>query len=176
MMTLFRRTVLLMLNNLKVTPPQRLPTMLSPARVVSAGADQFAAMGGRRRTAGCDAGDRRFIWRSVLPACLRSLAHHDRWFGHQLVPQSPRCGCTPERGDGCFVHWGCRARSHFLAGLHSRCGRSGHLTMRMQIEIPAHFCAKFRQSANRPHLLIGCEPTAIALALIVSVIIGYSFR
>jgi type IV secretory pathway TrbD component len=44
----------------------------------------------------------------------------------------------------------------------------------MQIEIPAQFCAKFRQSANRPHLLMGCEPTAIALALIVSVIIGYS--
>jgi type IV secretory pathway TrbD component len=44
----------------------------------------------------------------------------------------------------------------------------------MQIEIPAQFCAKFRQSANRPHLLMGCEPTAIAGALIVSVIIGYS--
>jgi type IV secretory pathway TrbD component len=44
----------------------------------------------------------------------------------------------------------------------------------MLVEIPPQFCVKFRQSANRPHLLVGCEPTAIAAALVFCVIIGYS--
>ncbi len=44
----------------------------------------------------------------------------------------------------------------------------------MEIEIPAQFCAPIRQSANRPHLLVGCEPTAIMLALVLCIIIGYS--
>lgn len=44
----------------------------------------------------------------------------------------------------------------------------------MFVEIPRQFCERFRQSANRPHLLMGCEPTALAAALIVCVIIGYS--
>jgi type IV secretory pathway TrbD component len=44
----------------------------------------------------------------------------------------------------------------------------------MEIEIPAQFCAPIRQSANRPHLLVGCEPTAIMLALALCIITGYS--
>ena len=44
----------------------------------------------------------------------------------------------------------------------------------MQIEVPAQFCAKFRESANRPHLLMGCEPTALMAALVLCVVIGYS--
>ena len=41
-------------------------------------------------------------------------------------------------------------------------------------EIPPQFCARFRESANRPHLLLGCEPTAIAAAFVLCVVIGYS--
>ncbi len=44
----------------------------------------------------------------------------------------------------------------------------------MEIPIPAQFCAPISQSANRPHLLVGCEPTAIMLALVLSIVIGYS--
>jgi type IV secretory pathway TrbD component len=44
----------------------------------------------------------------------------------------------------------------------------------MLVEIPPQFCARFRESANRPHLLLGCEPTAIAAAFVLCVIIGYS--
>src|ERR1700722_12020034 len=44
----------------------------------------------------------------------------------------------------------------------------------MEIQIPAQFCARIRQSANRPHLLVGCEPTALMLALVLCIIVGYS--
>jgi type IV secretory pathway TrbD component len=44
----------------------------------------------------------------------------------------------------------------------------------MQGEIPAQFCAKFRESANRPHLLMGCEPTAIAAVFVLCVIVAFS--
>jgi type IV secretory pathway TrbD component len=44
----------------------------------------------------------------------------------------------------------------------------------MLVEIPPQFCARFRESANRPHLLLGCEPTAIALAFILCVVIAFS--
>jgi type IV secretory pathway TrbD component len=44
----------------------------------------------------------------------------------------------------------------------------------MLIEIPPQFCARFRESANRPHLLLGCEPSAIALAFLLCLVIGYS--
>ena len=44
----------------------------------------------------------------------------------------------------------------------------------MDIQIPAQFCAPIRQSANRPHLLVGCEPTALMLALVLCIIVGYS--
>ncbi len=44
----------------------------------------------------------------------------------------------------------------------------------MLVEILPQFCARFRESANRPHLLLGCEPTAIAAAFVVCVVIGYS--
>jgi type IV secretory pathway TrbD component len=44
----------------------------------------------------------------------------------------------------------------------------------MMTEIPPPFCARFRESANRPHLLLGCEPTAIAAAFVLSVIVGLS--
>jgi type IV secretory pathway TrbD component len=44
----------------------------------------------------------------------------------------------------------------------------------MQGEIPAQFRAKFRESANRPHLLMGCEPTAIATVFVLSVIVAFS--
>ena len=44
----------------------------------------------------------------------------------------------------------------------------------MEIQVPAQFCASIRQSANRPHLLVGCEPTAIMLALVLCIIVGYS--
>jgi len=30
------------------------------------------------------------------------------------------------------------------------------------VEIPAQYCAPFHESANRPRLLLGCEPAAIA--------------
>jgi hypothetical protein len=43
----------------------------------------------------------------------------------------------------------------------------------MEIQIPAQFCARIRQSANRPHLLVGCEPTALMLALVLCIIVGY---
>jgi type IV secretory pathway TrbD component len=44
----------------------------------------------------------------------------------------------------------------------------------MEVQIPAPLCAPIRQSANRPHLLVGCEPTAIMLALVLCIVIGYS--
>jgi type IV secretory pathway TrbD component len=44
----------------------------------------------------------------------------------------------------------------------------------MEIQVPAQFCAPIRQSANRPHLLVGCEPTALMLALVLCIIVGYS--
>ena len=44
----------------------------------------------------------------------------------------------------------------------------------MEIQIPAQFCARIRQSANRPQLLVGCEPTALMLALVLCIIVGYS--
>jgi type IV secretory pathway TrbD component len=44
----------------------------------------------------------------------------------------------------------------------------------MQGEIPAQFRAKFRESANRPHLLMGCEPTAIAAVFVLCVIVAFS--
>ena len=44
----------------------------------------------------------------------------------------------------------------------------------MEIQISAQFCARIRQSANRPHLLVGCEPTALMLALVLCIIVGYS--
>ncbi len=44
----------------------------------------------------------------------------------------------------------------------------------MLVEILPQFCARFRESANRPHLLLGCEPTAIAAAFVLCVIVGYS--
>jgi type IV secretory pathway TrbD component len=44
----------------------------------------------------------------------------------------------------------------------------------MMTEIPPQFCSRFRESANRPHLLLGCEPTAIAAAFVLCVVIGYS--
>jgi type IV secretory pathway TrbD component len=44
----------------------------------------------------------------------------------------------------------------------------------MEIQVPAQFCAPIRQSANRPHLLVGCEPTALMLALVLCIVVGYS--
>jgi type IV secretory pathway TrbD component len=43
------------------------------------------------------------------------------------------------------------------------------------MEIPAHYCAPFHESSNRPHLLLGCEPTAIAAAFVLCVVIAWSF-
>ena len=43
------------------------------------------------------------------------------------------------------------------------------------MDTPAQYCAPFHESSNRPHLLLGCEPTAIAGALVLCVVIGYSF-
>jgi type IV secretory pathway TrbD component len=44
----------------------------------------------------------------------------------------------------------------------------------MRGEIPAQFCVKFHRSANRPHLLLGCEPTAIAAVFVLCVIVALS--
>ena len=42
------------------------------------------------------------------------------------------------------------------------------------MEIPDRFCAPFHESSNRPHLLLGCEPTALGIAFVIAVVIGYS--
>src|SRR5579863_1513917 len=48
------------------------------------------------------------------------------------------------------------------------------LAASMLTEIPTQFCAKFHEPANRPHLILGCEPAAIALAFLLSIVLGYS--
>lgn len=42
------------------------------------------------------------------------------------------------------------------------------------MQIPEQYCADFHESANRPHLLVGCEPTPIFVAFVFSVILGFS--
>ena len=42
------------------------------------------------------------------------------------------------------------------------------------MEIPDIYCARFHESSNRPHLLLGCEPTAIAGAFVICVMIAFS--
>ena len=42
------------------------------------------------------------------------------------------------------------------------------------MEIDIRYCAEFHESANRPHLLVGCEPTPIVLAFVIAVVLGYS--
>jgi type IV secretory pathway TrbD component len=42
------------------------------------------------------------------------------------------------------------------------------------MQIPEAYCAAFHQSANRPKLLVGCEPTAISLIFIICIIGGFS--
>lgn len=42
------------------------------------------------------------------------------------------------------------------------------------LEIPEQFCTPFRASANRPHLILGCEPTALMMAAVLSIIIVFS--
>jgi type IV secretory pathway TrbD component len=42
------------------------------------------------------------------------------------------------------------------------------------VEIPDVFCAAFHESSNRAHLLLGCEPTALGIAFVVSIVIGFS--
>lgn len=42
------------------------------------------------------------------------------------------------------------------------------------MEVPDLYCAPFHESSNRPHLMLGCEPTALAVAFVVSVVIGFS--
>ena len=42
------------------------------------------------------------------------------------------------------------------------------------MEINEAYCAPFHESSNRPHLLLGCEPTAIAAVFVISIILGYS--
>jgi type IV secretory pathway TrbD component len=44
----------------------------------------------------------------------------------------------------------------------------------MHYEVPAEFRAKIRESANRPNLLMGCEPTAIAAVFVLCVIVAFS--
>jgi type IV secretory pathway TrbD component len=43
------------------------------------------------------------------------------------------------------------------------------------MNIPEKYCSPFRPSANRPHLLLGCEPTPLLLAFVVALLIGWSF-
>ncbi len=42
------------------------------------------------------------------------------------------------------------------------------------MEIPDLYCAPFHESSNRPHLLLGCEPTAIAAAFVLCIVVGLS--
>jgi len=42
------------------------------------------------------------------------------------------------------------------------------------MDVPQMYCAPFHESSNRPHLLLGCEPTLLALAFVLTVIVGYS--
>lgn len=42
------------------------------------------------------------------------------------------------------------------------------------MEIPDSYCAVFHESSNRPHLMLGCEPTALAGAFVLCVIVGFS--
>jgi type IV secretory pathway TrbD component len=42
------------------------------------------------------------------------------------------------------------------------------------MQVPEVYCAPFHESSNRPHLMLGCEPTALAAAFVVSIIIGFS--
>lgn len=41
-------------------------------------------------------------------------------------------------------------------------------------EVPLQYRNKFHESANRPHLRAGCEPTLLALAFLGCLLIGYS--
>lgn len=42
------------------------------------------------------------------------------------------------------------------------------------MEIPKVYCSPFHESSNRPHLMLGCEPTALAAVFVVAVILGFS--
>ncbi len=42
------------------------------------------------------------------------------------------------------------------------------------MDIPEVYCSRFHESANRPHLLLGCEPKALAVAFFLCLITGYS--
>jgi type IV secretory pathway TrbD component len=42
------------------------------------------------------------------------------------------------------------------------------------MQVPDLCCTPFHESSNRPHLIVGCEPTAIAAALVICIVIGFS--
>lgn len=42
------------------------------------------------------------------------------------------------------------------------------------MDVPTNFCARFHESSNRPHLILGCEPTAIMLVFALSIVIVFS--
>lgn len=42
------------------------------------------------------------------------------------------------------------------------------------MDIPDQYCAAFHESANRPHLMLGCEPAGLVLAFIGCVVLAYS--
>lgn len=42
------------------------------------------------------------------------------------------------------------------------------------MDIPEIYCAPFHESSNRPHLLLGCEPTALMAAFVLSIVVGFS--
>lgn len=42
------------------------------------------------------------------------------------------------------------------------------------MDIPAYYCAPFHESSNRPHLLLGCEPSAIAALFLGCVVLCFS--
>jgi type IV secretory pathway TrbD component len=44
----------------------------------------------------------------------------------------------------------------------------------MQIEIPAQYCADIRRSANKPLLLMGCDPLAIIAVGMLSLFVAFS--
>jgi type IV secretory pathway TrbD component len=43
-------------------------------------------------------------------------------------------------------------------------------------EIPPQFCVDFRRSGTKPVLLMGCEPTALMLIILISVFVFFAFQ
>ena len=43
------------------------------------------------------------------------------------------------------------------------------------MEVPGSYCTPFHESSNRPHLLSGCDPTALGISFVTCVVIGYSY-